>query len=74
MKKPLPRIPLKTLGHIRSEMARVYRDIKCGNIDPQTGTRLCYVLTCIGRIIEGSDFEQRIALLEQGHETTTETT
>jgi hypothetical protein len=45
-------------------MARVYRDMRAARIDTQEGTRLCYVLAQLSRLIELADLEQRITKLE----------
>lgn len=58
------RIDLKTIDDIRLEMARVYREMRGGIIESQQGTRLVYVLTAIGKLIELHDIEQRIQDLE----------
>jgi len=61
---PTPRLPLKTLDAVRLEMARVYRAMKCGQLDPSVGTKLAFVLSQIGRLIVDSDMDRRIAALE----------
>lgn len=60
----LSRIDLKTIDDVRVEMARVYRDMRGGQIDPAVGTRLAYVLSQIGRLIESGDIEKRLEALE----------
>jgi hypothetical protein len=59
------RIDLKTLEQVRSEMARVYREMRNGNIESQDGTRFVYVLGQIGKLIEAEQIEQRLAALER---------
>jgi pyruvate/2-oxoglutarate dehydrogenase complex dihydrolipoamide acyltransferase (E2) component len=62
---PTPsRIDLKTIDDIRLEMARVYREMRTNQIEAQQGTRLVYVLSAIGKLIELHEFEKRIELLE----------
>lgn len=39
-----PKINLSTIDDVRLEMARVYRDMRSKDINPQDGTRLTYVL------------------------------
>jgi hypothetical protein len=56
---------LSTMNSVRQEMARVYREARRGEISEQKAGRLCYILSLIARIIEGSDLEQRVAKLEQ---------
>jgi hypothetical protein len=58
-------IHLKTIDHVRLEMAKVYRDIKLQKIPTQDGTRLVYVLAQIGKMIELHDLEKRVNLLEE---------
>jgi hypothetical protein len=61
---PCPTIHLKTLDHVRIEMAKVYRDMKRGRIATQDGTRLTYVLSQIGKLIEAGELEKRIEAME----------
>ena len=58
------RIDLKTIDDVRVEMARVYRDMRAARIDPGVGTRLAYVLSQIGRLIESGEVEKRLEALE----------
>jgi hypothetical protein len=63
---PTPyRIDLKTIDDVRLEMAKVYRDMKSQKILATDGTRLVYVLTHIGKMIELHEFEKRINSLEE---------
>jgi len=62
---PHRRISLVTVDDVRVEMARVYRDMRCGRLASQEGTRLAYVLDRIARAIEGADIERRVVQLEQ---------
>ena len=62
---PTPsRIDLKTIDDVRVEMARVYRDMRGGKIDTQDGTRLAYVLSQIGKLIESGEIEKRLEAVE----------
>jgi hypothetical protein len=62
---PTPsRIDLKSIDDVRLEMARVYRDMKAGGIEKSDGTKLVYVLSQIGKLIELHDIENRIRTLE----------
>jgi hypothetical protein len=62
---PTPsRIDLKSIDDIRLEMARVYREMRSNQIEAQQGTRLVYVLSAIGKLIELNDIEKRISDLE----------
>ena len=62
---PSPTIHLKTLDDVRVEMAKVYRNMKLGKLPCQDGTRLCYVLSQIGRVIEADQFAGRIEAVER---------
>jgi hypothetical protein len=46
-------------------MAKVYREMKQQKIPAQDGTRLVYVLTQIGKMIELHDIEKRINRIEE---------
>jgi hypothetical protein len=62
---PTPsRLDLKSIDDIRLEMARVYREMRGNSIEAQQGTRLVYVLSQIGKLIELHELERRIAALE----------
>ena len=62
---PTPKkIDLKSVNDIRLEMATVYRLMRSGQIETTDGTKLVYVLSAIGKLIEIHDIEKRIELLE----------
>lgn len=63
---PTPqKINLSTIDDVRREMARVYRDMRSNEINPQDGTRLTYVLAQLGKMHELADVEQRVIALER---------
>jgi hypothetical protein len=62
---PPSRINLSSLRDVRLELASVYRAMKKGKIDPAVGTKLTYVLTEIGRVIEAGKVEPRLRELEE---------
>ncbi len=65
---PAPRsrkIDLKTLGQVRREMSKTYRDARAGIIKPEDGSRFAFMLASIGKVIEGALLEQRVVALEQ---------
>lgn len=62
---PTPQIKLATIEDCRREMARVYRDARTTRIDSQDASRLVYILSQIGKLIELSDIEKRLELLEK---------
>lgn len=59
-----PRIDLKTADDVRLEMARVYREMRSEKMESQHGSRLIYVLSQIGKMIETSEIEKRMQALE----------
>lgn len=62
---PSPTVHLKTLDDVRIEMAKVYRDMKRRNVETQDGTRLVYVLSQIGRVIETDQIAARVEAVER---------
>ena len=56
---------LCTLTSVRQEMARVYREARHGKISVQEASRFAFILSLIGKIIEGADLEKRIAEVER---------
>ncbi len=64
----LPRRPkqiaLKSIDDLRLEACSVYRQMRNGQIEASDGTKLIYVLSAIGKLIEGADMEARIEALE----------
>ncbi|SNX60383.1 hypothetical protein SAMN06296273_1845 [Nitrosomonas ureae] len=61
---PTPKIKLANIEDCRREMASVYRDARSGRIDSQDGSRLVYMLSQVSKLIELSDIEKRIEVLE----------
>ncbi len=61
---PSPWVSLNSLEAVRREMASVYRQAKAGKIPVQDATRLVYILTAIGKVIEAGDLARRVELLE----------
>ena len=62
--RPSPRLRLSTIRDCRRELARVYAEVRAGTLEPQTGTRLAYLLQAMVGMIRDGDLEQRIAALE----------
>jgi hypothetical protein len=60
------RIDLKTIDDVRVEMARVYREMRANKVEAAVGTKLVYVLSAIGKLIEVHEIEKRITKLEEG--------
>jgi len=69
-KKPRrpPGIPLTKVGHVRDELARVYRECRRGDLPTGEAGKLCYILMAIKQVIETGDLERRIEALEMGQE------
>lgn len=55
---------LDSLVDVRREMGRVYRQMRSGKVKPSDGTRLAYVLSMIGKLIESSELQTRLEALE----------
>jgi hypothetical protein len=55
-----PKIDLRDAHAIRREMANVYRDMRCGNIETQDGTKLAYVLEQLRKAYETAVLEDQI--------------
>jgi hypothetical protein len=60
-----PRLRLDSLARVRFELVRIYREARDGKRDVSDASKLAHMLALIGRILEGSDLEKRIAILEQ---------
>ncbi len=60
-----PKIDLRNLESVRREMGKVYREMRSGELPPEQGTRLVYVLDRIGKLIEVEQIEQRMNELEK---------
>ena len=57
---PIPRTPLKTLDHVRNELAKVYRAMKRGHLPAEDGTKRAYVLSTLGKVIEAADLVETL--------------
>ena len=62
---PRLRCKLSTVKDVRGELARLYREGKAGQRDIADVSRLANVLSILGRMIEGADFEDRLQKLER---------
>jgi len=56
--------PLVTSGDVKTEIARVYRQARRGQLDTSEGTRLVYMLRVLLTAIETTDVERRLDVLE----------
>ena len=54
-----------TEREIRTELARIYRLTKRGEIDLKTGTSLTYMLVQLANMTVDSEIEERVERLEQ---------
>jgi hypothetical protein len=61
---PTPRLNLHDLDAVRREMTKVYKDMRTGNLHPQDGARLVYVLGELRKMFEICELEKRIEALE----------
>jgi hypothetical protein len=55
---------LNNLGAIRREMATLYGESRDGKIDTLDASRVASILSTLGKLIEGSELEQRMAEIE----------
>ena len=62
---PTPRINLHNIEGVRREMARVYRDMRGSKLDTSDGSKLAFVLSQLGKLIELSELERRLEALEK---------
>lgn len=58
------RAKLDTMQDVRREMAKVYRESRSGIVEVQDATKFVWMLQAVGKVIEGSDLEKRIEILE----------
>ncbi len=64
------RAKLDSLGDIKAEMARCYRESRSGLLDYQDATKAVWMLERIGKVIVDSELEARIEKLELNNVTT----
>src|SRR5689334_5109480 len=62
---PPPRGRLDTMARVRRELARVYREARAGGLDVADASKLANILQIMGRMIETSEVEARLAALER---------
>lgn len=58
-------LPLRNADDVRLEMAKVYREMRGGQLDLNAGAKLVWVLSQLNRVIETSVIEQRMVALER---------
>jgi hypothetical protein len=62
---PGRRPDLATLTDVRRESAKIYREVRSGDLDSQEGSRLVYMLSTVGKLIEASETQVRLETLER---------
>ncbi len=68
VKKTRYRAKLDTIGDIKREMAKLYRETRSGVVDVQDATKLTWCLQAVAKVIETSDLEDRVKKLENRDE------
>ena len=58
------RATLRTLDDVAVELARLYRRAERGDIPTADASRLAYILTSLGKVIEAAVIETRLTALE----------
>ena len=58
------RCKLDTLNDVKREMTKLYRESRSGLIDVQDSTKHVWVLQAVAKIIETSELEKRLEVLE----------
>ena len=58
------RCRLSTVGNVSAEIAKIYREARSGAIPVDHASKYAHILSIIGRIIETSDLERRVADME----------
>ena len=56
---------LKSLGDVRKFLSLLINEVRRGEVDAATGTKLAYMLNILRAVISESDLEQRISALEK---------
>lgn len=59
------RAKLDSMQDVRREMAKLYRESRSGIIEVVDATKMTWMLQAIGKVIETSDLEKRIEILEE---------
>ena len=57
--------PLKPIGDVKRELAKLYWQGKHGTVPVADASKLANILSLLGRLIEGKDLEERISALEE---------
>ena len=59
------RCKLDSLSDVKQEMATVYKQARSGIVEVADATKFVWMLQAVGKIIETSDLEKRIEILEK---------
>lgn len=60
----IPRVPLRTVEHVRVQMAKLFREAKSGKLPTGDASRLCYLLGQLRVTIESASLENRVHAAE----------
>ncbi len=66
-KKRASRVRLGSIGDVRREMGKLYREMRGGQLDTAKGCKLAFVLQSVGRLVEVETIEQRLDALERNY-------
>jgi hypothetical protein len=58
------RLRLGSVGDVRRELAKVYRQARASQLDMAKACKLTYVLATLGKLIEVESLESRLSALE----------
>jgi hypothetical protein len=56
--------PLRTIGHVMTELGRVYRAARRGDIEAAEAARFAFILGQIRTAIEGGELARRLDAIE----------
>ncbi len=59
------RVPLRNMGDVQLELARLYRMVKRGDLSTADGKRMADILQILARVIDGGEVERRLVALEE---------
>lgn len=59
---------LNTVGRVRRELIRLYKEARNGELDVNDASKLANILFLAARLLEGQELEARIAKLEADRE------
>lgn len=60
-----PRLRLSTVGDCKREIAKIYREVRRGELASSEATRLVWMLTSLANMIVDHDIEMRVNALER---------